>query len=68
MLELAAGDLGFSRRPEVRLLGWLPTQDRYREITSASNCTEFQARRLNIRARFASGTGPVATLNGRCAR
>ena len=42
----------------------MPTQQRYREITSTSNCAEFQARRLNIRARFTGGTGPVATLNG----
>jgi seryl-tRNA synthetase len=41
----------------------VPSQDRFREITSTSNCTEFQARRLNIRARFPNGTGPVATLN-----
>ncbi len=64
VLELAAGDLGLSAARKYDCYGWLPTQDRYREITSASNCTEFQARRLNIRARFASGTGPVATLNG----
>jgi seryl-tRNA synthetase len=64
VLELAAGDLGLSAARKYDCNGWLPTQDRYREITSTSNCTEFQARRLNIRARFPSGTGPVATLNG----
>ncbi len=64
VLELAAGDLGLSAARKYDCYGWLPTQDRYREITSTSNCTEFQARRLNIRSRFASGTGPVATLNG----
>ena len=64
VLELAAGDLGLSAARKYDCYGWLPTQDRYREITSTSNCTEFQARRLNIRARFAAGTGPVATLNG----
>jgi seryl-tRNA synthetase len=64
VIELAAGDLGLSAARKYDCNGWLPTQDRYREITSASNCTEFQARRLNIRARFDSGTAPVATLNG----
>ncbi len=64
VLELAAGDLGLSAARKYDCYGWLPTQDRYREITSTSNCTEFQARRLNIRSRFPGGTGPVATLNG----
>ena len=64
VLELAGGDLGLSAARKYDCYGWLPTQDRYREITSTSNCTEFQARRLNIRARFPGGTGPVATLNG----
>jgi seryl-tRNA synthetase len=64
VLELAAGDLGLSAARKYDCYGWLPTQQRYREITSTSNCTEFQARRLNIRARFATGIGPVATLNG----
>jgi seryl-tRNA synthetase len=64
VLELASGDLGLSAARKYDCYGWLPTQQRYREITSTSNCTEFQARRLNIRARFASGIGPVATLNG----
>ncbi len=62
--ELAAGDIGLSAARKYDCCGWLPTQQRYREITSTSNCTEFQARRLNIRGRFADGTGPVATLNG----
>jgi seryl-tRNA synthetase len=64
VIELAAGDLGLSAARKYDCNGWLPTQDRYREITSASNCTDFQARRLNIRGRFDSGTAPVATLNG----
>ena len=64
VLELAGGDLGLSAARKYDCYGWLPTQDRYREITSTSNCTEFQARRLNIRSRFEGGTGPVATLNG----
>jgi seryl-tRNA synthetase len=64
VLDLAGGDLGLSAARKYDCYGWLPTQQRYREITSTSNCTEFQARRLNIRARFAAGIGPVATLNG----
>ena len=42
----------------------MPTQGRYRELTSTSNCTQYQARRLNIRERVENGTEPVATLNG----
>ncbi len=64
VLELAGGDLGLSAARKYDCYGWLPTQQRYREITSTSNCTDFQARRLNVRARFDSGTAPVATLNG----
>src|SRR3954469_11429752 len=64
VLELAGGDLGLSAARKYDCYGWLPTQSRYREITSTSNCTQFQARRLNIRSRFERGTGPVATLNG----
>ncbi|HEX8509144.1 MAG TPA: serine--tRNA ligase [Propionibacteriaceae bacterium] len=64
VLELAGGDLGLSAARKYDCYGWLPTQDRYREITSTSNCTDFQARRLNIRSRFPTGTAPVATLNG----
>ena len=64
VLELAAGDLGLSAARKYDCYAWFPSQGRYREITSTSNCTEFQARRLNIRARFDGGTGPVATLNG----
>ena len=62
--ELASGDLGLSAARKYDCCAWIPSQRRYREITSTSNCTEFQARRLNIRSRFADGTGPVATLNG----
>ena len=43
---------------------WIPTQHKYRELTSTSNCTEFQARRLGIRMREADGVRPLATLNG----
>ena len=64
VLDVASGDLGASAARKFDCYGWLPTQDRYREITSTSNCTEFQARRLGIRGRFEGGTRPVATLNG----
>jgi seryl-tRNA synthetase len=64
VLELAGGDLGLSAARKYDCYAWLPTQSRYREITSTSNCTQFQARRLNIRSRSEKGTAPVATLNG----
>ena len=64
VLDVASGDLGLSAARKYDCYGWVPSQQRYREITSTSNCTEFQARRLNIRARDESGTRPVATLNG----
>jgi seryl-tRNA synthetase len=64
VIDVAAGDLGLSAARKFDCEGWLPTQQRYREITSTSNCTDYQARRLNIRARFAGGPAPVATLNG----
>lgn len=64
VLDVAAGDLGLSAARKYDCYAWFPSQDRYREITSTSNCTEFQARRLGIRARFDDGVAPVATLNG----
>ena len=64
VLEVASGDLGLSAARKYDCYGWVPSQGKYREITSTSNCTGFQARRLNIRARYADGIGPVATLNG----
>ena len=64
VLDVASGDLGLSAARKFDCYAWLPTQNRYREVTSTSNCTEFQARRLNIRGRFEDGVRPVATLNG----
>ncbi|KQY57533.1 MULTISPECIES: serine--tRNA ligase [unclassified Nocardioides] len=64
VIDTAAGDLGLSAKRKFDCEAWIPTQGKYRELTSTSNCTEFQARRLNIRGRFDDGTGPVATLNG----
>jgi len=64
VIDVASGDLGASAIRKFDCEAWIPTQGAYREVTSTSNCTEFQARRLNIRYRDESGTRPVATLNG----
>ncbi|MDP9444927.1 MAG: serine--tRNA ligase [Actinomycetota bacterium] len=64
VIDTAAGDLGLSAARKFDCEVWIPTQGRYRELTSTSNCTDFQARRLDVRGRFADGTRPVATLNG----
>jgi seryl-tRNA synthetase len=64
VIDTAAGDLGASAARKFDCEAWIPSHGRYRELTSASNCTEFQARRLSIRMRDGEGTRPVATLNG----
>jgi seryl-tRNA synthetase len=64
VIDVAAGDLGSSAARKYDCEAWIPTQGRYREVTSTSNCTEFQARRLRVRMRDDAGTRPVATLNG----
>ena len=64
VLDVASGDLGLSAARKYDCYAWLPTQQRYREVTSTSNCTQFQARRLGIRYRTEKGTEHVATLNG----
>jgi seryl-tRNA synthetase len=64
VVDIAAGDLGVSAARKFDIEAWFPSQGTYRELTSTSNCTTFQSRRLNIRTRSASGTVPVATLNG----
>jgi seryl-tRNA synthetase len=64
VIDVAAGDLGTSAARKYDIEAWFPSQGTYRELTSTSNCTTFQARRLNIRTRTAGGTTPVATLNG----
>lgn len=65
VIDVAAGDLGSSAARKFDIEAWVPTQGTYRELTSTSNCTTFQARRLDIRYRTESGkTAPVATLNG----
>ena len=64
VIDTAAGDLGSSAARKFDCEAWLPTQERWMEVTSTSNCTTFQARRLGIRERREGGTAPVATLNG----
>jgi seryl-tRNA synthetase len=65
VIDVAAGDLGSSAARKYDIEAWDPTQGSYRELTSTSNCTTYQARRLDIRYRTESGkTSPVATLNG----
>jgi len=64
VIDTAAGDLGLSAIRKFDCEAWIPTQGRYRELTSTSNCTDFQARRLDIRVRTDGKTGPAATLNG----
>ena len=64
VVDIAAGDLGTSAARKYDIEAWFPSQGAYRELTSTSNCTTFQARRLNIRTRTPKGPTPVATLNG----
>lgn len=70
VIDVAAGDLGSSAARKYDVEAWVPTQDAYRELTSTSNCTTYQARRLDVRYRpVTEGAGPgkpapVATLNG----
>jgi seryl-tRNA synthetase len=64
VIDVAAGDLGLSAQRKFDCEAWIPTQGKYRELTSTSNCTDFQARRLDVRGRFADGVRPLATLNG----
>ncbi|MGE5689127.1 MAG: serine--tRNA ligase [Pseudomonadota bacterium] len=63
-VNIAAGDLGASAAKKVDLEVWFPAQGRYRELTSCSNTTDFQARRLGIRFRGEHGVEPLHTLNG----
>ncbi len=70
VIDVAAGDLGSSAARKYDVEAWVPTQGSYRELTSTSNCTTYQARRLDVRHRPAvegagvGKTAPVATLNG----
>ncbi|QOR47672.1 serine--tRNA ligase [Trueperella pecoris] len=64
VIDTAAGDLGSSAARKFDCEAWLPTQNRFMEVTSTSNCTTFQARRLKIRERGEDGMQAVATING----
>jgi seryl-tRNA synthetase len=64
VIDTAAGDLGLSAQRKFDCEAWIPTQGKYRELTSTSNCTDFQARRLDIRSKTSEGSAAVATLNG----
>ncbi|MDP9342414.1 MAG: serine--tRNA ligase [Actinomycetota bacterium] len=64
VVNVCTGELGASAAKKLDLEAWFPGQDRYREVTSCSNCTDYQARRLGVRERRAEGNRPVHTLNG----
>lgn len=64
VIDVASADLGASAVRKFDCEAWVPTQGRYRELTSTSNCTQFQARRLSVRLRDDDGIRPLATLNG----
>ena len=64
VIDVATGDLGSSAARKFDCEAWVPSQERYREVTSTSNCTTFQSRRLKIRSRGTDGVEPIATLNG----
>ena len=65
VIDVAAGDLGLSAQRKFDCEAWVPTQGRYRELTSTSNCTDFQARRLDIRGRFPDGAGRQSSRSRR---
>ncbi|MEV5443636.1 serine--tRNA ligase [Streptomyces sp. NPDC052644] len=64
VIDVASGDLGASASRKYDCEAWIPTQGKYRELTSASNCDSFQARRLSVRMRDGKTVHPLATLNG----
>ncbi|MER6329033.1 serine--tRNA ligase [Streptomyces sp. NPDC001034] len=64
VIDVASGDLGSSAARKFDCEAWIPTQGKYRELTSTSDCTEFQSRRLSIRVRDGKQVKPLATLNG----
>lgn len=64
VIDVATGDLGASASRKFDCEAWIPTQGKYRELTSTSNCDEFQARRLSVRMRDGKNVKPLATLNG----
>ncbi len=64
VIDIAVGDLGASAARKFDCEAWMPGQGAYREVTSCSNCTDYQARRLRSRVRRESGTQTLHTLNG----
>jgi len=64
VVNIAAGDLGGSAAKKYDCEAWIPSQGTYRELTSTSNCTDYQARRIACRVREPDGNRPVHTLNG----
>ncbi|RLV01358.1 serine--tRNA ligase [Streptomyces griseocarneus] len=64
VIDVATGDLGSSASRKYDCEAWIPTQGKYRELTSTSNCDEFQSRRLSVRMRDGKNVRPLATLNG----
>ena len=64
VVDVCAGDLGASAAKKFDIEAWIPSQNTYREVTSCSNTTDYQARRLNIRAKDEGGTSVLHTLNG----
>ena len=64
VVTLCTGDMGFAAQKTYDIEVWLPGQNMYREISSCSNCGDFQARRMNARYRSRDGVRPVHTLNG----
>ncbi|MEU3890718.1 serine--tRNA ligase [Streptomyces sp. NPDC029041] len=64
VIDVASADLGSSASRKFDCEAWIPTQGKYRELTSTSDCTEFQSRRLSIRVREGKQVRPLATLNG----
>jgi seryl-tRNA synthetase len=65
VVNICTGDLGMPAAAKYDIEAWLPSENRYRETHSTSNCTDFQARRLNIRCREKNGNlGFIHTLNG----
>ncbi|MFJ8694557.1 serine--tRNA ligase [Streptomyces roseolilacinus] len=64
VIDVASGDLGASASRKYDCEAWIPTQGKYRELTSASNCDSFQARRLSVRMRDGKKVQPLSTLNG----
>ncbi len=67
VVDIAAGDLGAPAAKKYDIEGWFPGQERYRELTSTSNTTDYQARRLDVRTRRDGKLEHVATLNGTAA-